>query len=447
MQNPTKQLMQFVQDTTYADIPENVIALAKKHLIDCVGSALAEAAIPRSRIVQRYFDDIHTTGPCRVIGTGRKTTLDNVAFANGILAHTICFDDSGPSHPSATVVPGLLAMCEQYEISGKEALTAQVLAYDVFQRLNAVTEDAWEMRVRGWHPTGFFGTVTGAAQASKLMGLTLEQAVNAVGIAATTGGGLSQNIGSMGMGLHAGNASRNGVVAAHLAKWGFRVDPCPLEGKFGLMDALCGPGQYDISVMVEDLGKPFRLYEPGITIKPYPNCWAHHKVYDAVLQLIGRYKIKADQVESVLVDLQPDKPTYRYLEPKTDLEARYSLAYGIAVALMDGEITLKQYEESRVRDPETAKMLRKIKHAPQKRGDDINAVTIVMKDTSRYTNQVAYSKGHPQKNPMSDKEVEEKYRMLASMLLPASRVEQSFKMMQDLESVGDMHALIDSLIP
>ena len=99
--------------------------------------------------------------------------------------------------------------------------------------------------------------------------------------------------------------------AALLAKEGFTADERPLEGRFGLLDALCGPGQYDASRLTANLGAPFGLENPGITIKPYPNCWAHHKVLQAVLELREKHAIAPENVERVEVDLQTDKPTYR----------------------------------------------------------------------------------------------------------------------------------------
>ena len=379
MKEYTKELMRYVLQVRFEDLPPQAVELAKRHFLDCVGAALAEAAEPRSGIVRRYFQGIGSQGNCRVIGTGQRLTVENAAFANGILAHTICFDDSGPSHPSVTVVPGLLALGEERHISGREILTAQVMGYEVFQRLNAVTAEAWEMRKRGWHPTGFFGAVAGAAQSAKLLGLDLETAQRALGIAATLGGGLSQNIGNMGMGLHAGNASRNGVTAAYLAKEGFTADPQPLEGRFGLMDALCGPGSYEIGQLTEDLGKTPRLLDPGITIKPYPNCWAHHKVLQAVLELRERYGIRPEEVERVLVDLQMDKPTYRYRLPKTDLEARYSLSYGIALALLDGELTLRQYAEDRITRADSVEMMERIVDTPAS-GAGQQTVVLLLRD-------------------------------------------------------------------
>lgn len=442
----TRQLMAFFLETKYEDIPNNVIHLAKRHFLDCVGSALAEVATSRSNIVQRYFNDIQSEGPCRIIGRGRKVTVENAAFATGILAHTISFDDSGPSHPSVTVVPPLLALGEYYHLSGKDVLTAQVLGYDVFQRLNAVTKDAWEMRNRGWHPTGFFGAVTSAAITSKILKLDLETSLNALGTAATMGGGLSQNIGSMGMGMHAGNASRNGVIAGHLAKEGFVCDHYPLEGRFGLMDALCGPGEYDISVLVKDLGEPFRLLNPGITIKPYPNCWAHQKVYDSVLKLKREHHINAEDVAEILVDLQSYKPTYRYVEPQTDLQARYSLGYGIAVALLDGKIEIEEYDDDRITAPETKAMLAKIKDTPQPEGPEQHRITIVMNDGKKYSDMTRYSKGHPLYNPLSDDELFEKYRTCAGRTLGSEKVEKSLEAIMNLESIDDLSSVIDLLI-
>lgn len=442
----TTQLVEFVLETSYEQIDPAVITLAKKHFLDCVGSALAEAAHPRSQIVQNYLEQVGAKGPCRVIGYGRRATIDNAAFANGILAHTISFDDSGPSHPSVTVVPPLLAMGERYHLDGKAILTAQVLAYDVFQRLNAVTEDAWEMRKRGWHPTGFFGAVTSAILSAKLMKLTVDESVNAIAIAATMGGGLSQNIGSMGMGLHAGNASRNGIIAAHLSKQGFRADSDPLEGRFGLMDALCGPGTYETHALTDGLGAPFRLLEPGITIKPYPNCWAHHKVLDSVLHLQKTHDIRPDQVARVEVDLQPDKPTYRYLAPKTDLEARYSLGYGIALCLLDGMLGLDQFADDRIGDARTTGMMARIQHVPQAPGAAQNEVAIILTDGRRLTHRTAHSKGHPHFNPMSDDEVQAKFTGCATRLLPAAQAARAAELINALEDVSDLALVMDALV-
>ena len=445
MENYTQTVLQFFLGTAYEEIPKEAIALAKKHFLDCVGCMLAEVSQPRSNIVQRYFDRIGVSGDCRLIGTGWKLPVDYTAFATGILAHTICFDDSGPSHPSVTIVPGLMALGEKYHLSGQALLAAQVLSYDLFQRLNQVTGEAWDMRVRGWHPSGFFGAVTGAAQAARLLGLDLDAAGRALGIAASLGSGLSQNIGNMGMGLHAGNASRNGITAALLAQEGFTADPQPFEGRFGLLDALAGPGEYKIEFLTKDLGKPFKLLDPGITIKPYPNCWAHHKVLQATLELKKAHQIQADDIDAIYVDLQTGKPTYRYRDPKTDLEARYSLGYGIAAALLDGELTLKQYAADRIRSAEIRSVMDKIVDTPAK-GPDQHTITIVMKNGTQYQRGVLHSKGHPLYDPMTLEEVREKYQNCAAMWLPQEKVQASMEAILHLDEVDDFATVMDSLV-
>ena len=444
MEDYSKKLMEFMLGTTYEEIPEAAVLEAKRHFLDCIGAALAEAALPRAGIVKKFLDETGNHGDCSIIGSSRKATVDHAAFANGVLSFTVCYDDSGPSHPSVTIVPTLLTMGAHMHLTGKEILTTQVLAYDLFQRLNAVTDEAWEMRKRGWHPTGFFGAVTSAAIASRLLKLDVDTTVMAVSAASTMGGGLSQNIGTMGMGLHAGTACRNGINAAMLAKSGFICDRHPLAGRFGLLDALCGPGEYDPENLIKDLGKPFRVLDPGITIKPYPNCWAHHKVYDSVMELKHTYDIDPDQVKEIRVDLQTDKPTYRYTSPETDLEARYSLGYGIARILLDGSLDLEQYEDDMICRGDTRKMMGKIVDTPAQ-GDGQQKIVIIMNDGKQYSDQRRFSKGHPLHAPLSEEELRAKYMRCACRFLSEEKAEAAYEMMFHMEELQDMGTLMDLL--
>ncbi|MBU4143226.1 MmgE/PrpD family protein [Patescibacteria group bacterium] len=441
----TKRLAEFVLDTRYEDIPVEAFRLAKRHFLDCTGSCLAAVSEKPGKIVYDYIKELQSDGSTRVIGFGLRTSIDNAAFANGILSHAICFDDSGPSHPSVTVVPPLYALGETYRFGGKQILTAQVLGYEVFQKLNLVTKDAWEMRVRGWHPTGFFGAVTSALISSKLLNLTLEQSLNAVGIAASMGAGLSQNIGNMTMSLHAGNASRNGIIAAKLAKEGFTGDQEILEGRFGLMNALAGVNSYDIEALVKNLGNPYSVVYPGINFKPYPNCWAHHRVYDSMLYLVNSHDIKPENVESIWCDLQPDKPTYRYLQPKTELEARYSLGYGIAMCLLDRKLEFGQYLPERITDEKTLETMAKIKHVPQTIESEKHKIVVKLINGAEYSHVVEYSKGNAACNPLSDQELQEKYRYCARRVLPNDKIERSLEMICRMEEISDITEIVDAI--
>jgi len=183
-----------------------------------------------------------------------------------------------------------------------------------------------------------------------------------------------------------------------------------------------------------------------ITIKPYPNCWAHHNVRDAVLHLQKHHDIRADPVDCVEVDLQPDKPTYRYLAPKTDLEARYSLRYGIALCLLDGTLGLDQFADDRITDPRTTEMLSGVHHAPQALGAAQNEVVIVLTDGRRLAHRVEHSKGHPRFNPMSDAEVQDKFTGCATRLLPEAQAVRAAKLINTLVEVSDMALVMDALV-
>ena len=192
--------------------------------------------------------------------------------------------------------------------------------------------------------------------------------------------------------------------------------------------------------------RPFGLENPGITIKPYPNCWAHHKVLQAVLELREKHAIAPENVERVEVDLQTDKPTYRYTAPKTDLEARYSLGYGIVLALLDGELTLAQYAPERLQRQDTLEMLGRIQNVPAADEQARQTVTICMKNGQRYSGRVQYSKGHPLYDPMYLSEVQEKYRLLAGRLLPQHQVEASMQAIVHLEETADVSDVMDLLV-
>jgi 2-methylcitrate dehydratase PrpD len=441
-----KRLAEFVLDTQYEDIPPEAFHLCKRHFLDCTGACLAAVPERHGKIIHDFIRELKGSGSARVIGFGMATTIEHAAFANGMLSHVVSFDDSGPSHPSVTIVPPLYALGETYHLSGKKILTAQVLGYEAFQKLNLVTKDAWEMRLRGWHPTGFFGAVASSLLSAKLLGLTLEQTLRAVGIAASLGAGLSCNIGNMSMALHAGNASRNGITAALLARQGFTGDPGAVEGRFGLMHALAGQDSYDIEALTRNLGNPYSIVNPGINLKPYPNCWAHHRVYDSMLYLVTTYDLKPDDVESILCDLQPEKPTYRYLRPDTDLEAKYSLGYGIAVCLMDREMTMKQYEAERITDPRLREILSKIRHTPQASEAEKHKVTIILKNGAIYSHQTEHSKGNALHAPLSDREVQEKYRACAGRALPEDLVGRSMELINGMEDVDDITRIVDCIV-
>ena len=414
----TDKLARFVLDTDFQDIPREAIELSKRLFLDCMGSALAAVGEPTGRIIQEYIKEIGATEEARLIGTSIASSAPNAAFANGVMAHAISFDDSAPSHPTVTI------------------LAAQVLGYDVFLRFNAATKRAETIRLGGWHPTGFFGTVAASAMTAKLLKLDLGKTRIAFGIAGSLSAGLSRNIGTMTMPLHAGNSARNGMVAALLAQKGFSADDEILEGQFGFLNALCGKDGYNIEELTSNFGSPFKVVSPGINIKFYPSCWAHHRAVDAMLHLIEKYNLSADEVESIECDLQLDKPMARYIHPKTDLQAKYSIGYNLAVALLDGKVGIEQFFPEKMFDAKTQEVLAKVKHVPQewsKEGPDRHMVKVRLNDGREYSYGVEHCKGEAKAKPLTRDELLSKYRTCARRVLSEDKIERSIEIIDHIE--------------
>ena len=445
--NHTKLLVEFVHDTNYEQLPKAAFEKCKRHLLDCTGAALAAVNEAAGKIILGHIEEIGAAGQARLIGSGLHTSIENAAFANGILAHSVSFDDSGPSHPSVTVVPPLYALSESHGVSGKDFLTSQAIGYEVFQRLNRVTQKARAIRDSGWHPTGFFGAVTSCLISGKLLGLSLDQSLNAIGIAASMGAGLSQNIGNMTMSLHAGNAARNGITAALLAKRGFTGDKEIMQGRFGLMNALAGEGNFDLDQLIKDLGSSYYIIDPGINIKKYPHCWGHHKLIDAMLFLVHNHDISPGEVASIECDLQPEKSTSRYLLPENEFEAKYSIGYAIAMCLLDRDLTFKQYLPQRIADSKTREIISKIKHIPQGplNAPDKFKVTIKLHNGESFSKVIRHPKGDDKFNPLSGDELRKKFITCAGRSLPDEKIRQAMELISDMENLDDVTRIMDAV--
>jgi 2-methylcitrate dehydratase len=165
-----------------------------------------------------------------------------------------------------------------------------------------------------------------------------------------------------------------------------------------------------------------------------------------MLYLVNLHDLKPENVTGIRCDLQPGKPTYRYLQPKTDLEAKYSLGYGIAMCLIDRNLGIEQYSPERIMDPKTLDVLSRIIHVPQTVDSEKHRVTIQLIDGSEYSHSVPHSKGVAGRDPLSDEEVREKYRYCARRALPDSKIERSLELIGSMEQVSDMKEVMDAVV-
>jgi 2-methylcitrate dehydratase PrpD len=347
-------------------------------------------------------------------------------------------------HPTVTVLPVILALGEMNHRSGRDVLEAYVVGVEVEGRIGSgIGRRHYAV---GWHSTATLGTLGAAAAAAKMLRVNITETRMALGIAASEAGGLRQNFGTMTKPFHAGNAAKNGIVAAMLAQKGFTADESILETPFGFCSVLGGEGEYNLARMTESLGNPFAIVDPGLDMKPYPCCRVTHRCIDAILDIIEEHHPTAEEVAEVECRTSPFSPQILiHHRPKTALEGKFSMEYCLARALLDGEIRLAQFSEEKVLDAKAQELLQRVKyvHPESVEGQRMpEVVTVKLRDGRQYSHEVLIAKGAPG-NPLTKEELTVKYRDCASLVLSHEDTERSLAMVSRLEEVEDIAELAD----
>jgi 2-methylcitrate dehydratase PrpD len=357
----TETLARFVVDTPESDIPEDVLKGAQDALIDTVGVALAGTLEPVSGIAMRWVEDLGAKPRVTLWGTGVATSPAEAAFANGIAAHALDFDDSLPSlrgHPSATMGAAALAVGESVGASGTEVLAAYALGLEIAGKLGRAMGQAHYLR--GWHSTATIGAFSSTAAAARLWDLDAAQLRTAWGLAASQMSGLVRNFGTMTKPFHAGHAARTGVLSAWMAKHGYTADDAIFDGEHNVLDTYGGGDGEPLAVLVAKLGTPWEMREPGIYVKRWPCCYCNHRPVGGLLELIGKHDIVAAEVIAIEVGFPPGSDTALVsLAPVTGLEGKFSIEYVAAATVLDGKLTLETFTDAMVQRPEARAMMAK----------------------------------------------------------------------------------------
>ncbi len=451
----TEGLARFAAELEFEQIPAEALDWAKDAILDCIGVALAGTQEDAGRIITNYVKEGAGRPEAGVFAAGFKTTAESAALANGTMAHALDFDDwilpNWMGHPTAPLLPGILALGQRQRISGKDMLLAYVIGFEVGGRIGAgVGRGHYEHC--SWHPTATLGTMGATAACCKILKMDVAQTRMALGIASSEASGVRQNFGTMTKPLHAGLASRNGVMAALLAQKGFTGDVDGIDGPLGFSSAFTAGGEYEPDKMTEGLGNPLLIVEHGVGIKPYPCCGDGHRCLDAILYLIKEHDIKADNVASVECRTSDMVPQIMMRHrPKTGSEAKFSMEFGMAIALVDRKAGLEQYRTERVMEPKVQELIRRVSfvHPPEASGylgmeTYPEQVTLELRDGTAYSHEVLESKGRPG-NRLSQAELAEKYRECAARAISPERIDRSLDLFQGLEELGDIGELMDVL--
>ncbi len=448
----TRYVSEFIVNTKYEDIPEDILALGKKSILDGFGLALAGSASAIAPLVRRYVETLGVPeGKASIIGTGMKAAPRFAAFANGVAIHSDDYDDTAMItatllHATGPVLPPAFALSELGRRSGKDLM----LAYHVGVEVGCKIAQAISPRhfQDGYHPTGTIGSFSSAAACAKLRGLNALQTAYDLGIAAAEAAGLRDNFGSMTKPFQAGHACENGVLAADLASLGWTAASDILEAPTGFFQA--AGGGFDPGAIVNRLGKPWVFASPGVLIKRFPCGTIQQPFMDEMLRLIRENNIIAPDVAKVEVSgSRLDVDTLLHHHPTTGLQAKFSMEYCMSILLLERRaVGLSQFTDAVVQRLDVQDMIRRVNfdavsQTNEKTGS--KSLKILMKDGRVISGRVGFAKGSPE-NPMSYDEVTEKFRGNAEFAKwPAEKAASVVELVKSLESVSDVSRLTAAL--
>lgn len=443
----TRQAGEFVAALDPGAIPEIALDAATMGLTDCVAVMIAGADEEAPRLVAETVAPADDPDGAPLIPSGRLCAPADAALVNGVAGHVLDYDDVGiDGHPSVVLAPAILADGWPLGVAGARALSAYVAGYEIWALMHAL--EPGQMHDRGFHPTAVYGTVATAAACAHLRGLDADRAVHALAIGASLAAGLVANFGTMTKSLHAGRAAQAGVLAAQLAARGYTGSETALENVTGFLRAHSPSGAPDLDERDHRLGEHWRLPELGLNIKRYPLCYSTHRAIDAMLALVENNDLAPDAVREIRVGAGKTQLLMLHNhEPRTGLEAKFSMEFAMASALVARRVGLAELTDEFVRRPELVAAMRKV-HAtaihdgmvgvPESPPDMVE-VDLASGETLAHP-PVSHARGSWQK-PLTREDLRAKFRDCVDGRLPAERAAALFDRLYGMRTLADIRAL------
>jgi len=439
------QMAEWADQLTFDNLPEETVHQTRCRVLDSLSTLLGGYRADPARIARKVAES--DDGAATILGTGRKTRPELAAFANGTAVRYLDYNDTylslEPAHPSDNI-PACWAAAETASATGKDLITAIVIAYEIQCRLC----DAASLRAHGWdHVT--YGAFSATLGAGKLLGLSQEQMVHAMGIAGVSSIATRQTrTGELSMwkACAFSNVARAGVFAAELARNGMTGPNEIFEGPKGVFNQLTG-GPFDI--VLGDSEKGFML--PKTYIKNWPAEYHSQSAIDAALKLRENWT-ESQEIESITIEtfeagysiIGSEKEKWR---PTSRETADHSLPYCTVVAFIDGDVTVDSFETERFTDPEVLRLLdvTKVLYNPDldsgyPKGIP-NLLKIKLKDGRTFEERVDFPPGHSE-NPLNNYQVENKFRLLAEGIIDDTTADRIVDAAWHLEQLDSLDALL-----
>jgi 2-methylcitrate dehydratase PrpD len=444
--NETKTLASYVVNGTLADIPQNVLHEARRSLVNFMGCAVGGARDAAVDTALRAFRPFSGVPSANILGRDERLDPLHASLMNGISSHVDDYDDTTPSnmcHPTSPIASALFAYASVNPVRGHDFMQAFIYAFEASSRVaNCIYPAHYDL---GWHITGTAGVFGAAAAIGKLMKLSEQQMIWALGLAGTQAAGVREMFGSMGKSFHPGRAAQNGYSAALLAQAGFTAGPRILEGPRGF-PAVTTAGKFLLANVTKGLGTEFDLLVN--TYKPYPCGIVIHPTIDGAVQLHDTHGLKPADIKAVRLRVAPlvlDLCNQQGIT--TGLQGKFSVYHGAAIGLVRGKAGVQEYTDAAVNDPDI-KRVREAATAIADAGitEDQAGVEVELTDGRTLSVFVEQSLGNINK-PLSDRQLDAKFRDQAVGNLTAADVERLIELTWKIEDLADVNDVVQAAVP
>jgi 2-methylcitrate dehydratase PrpD len=441
----TRTLASYIVSARYEDLPANVRKEGLRTLLNWVGVAVGGS---QNETINVAVDALGPfSGPSQASILGRRERFDvmNAAFINGVSSHIFDFDDTHLKtiiHPAGPVMSAILALAEYRPVDGRAFLNALILGMETECRIgNAVYPDHYD---RGWHITGTAGVFEAAASAGKLLNLSEQQMIWALGLAASQPVGLRESFGSMNKSFNPGRAASDGLFAALLASKNFTSSEEMIEAKRGWANTIST--KQDYKEITEGLGE---RYEALLnTYKPFACGIVMHPAIDAAIQLRNQYQLKPDQIDTINLRVNPlvleltGKKT-----PTAGLEGKFSIYHAVAVAMAEGAAGEKQFSDRAVEDPTIVALRSRVLPVvdPAVKPEQVE-MSITLKDGRRLEKSIQHAIGSLEA-PMTDHDLETKFTDVADGILQAEQIRKLIALCWSVEKLSSAADIAKAAVP
>jgi len=455
----TRAVAGFIADANFSDCPAEAIRIGRRCVLDGLGVMLAGSTQECTRIVREFARQHGQDSGATALGkVPVKFPAALAALVNGTAGHAMDWDDTQLSttpdrtfglltHPTIPPLAAALAVAEMRGgISGQDFLTAFITGFEVECKIaEAIRPEHYE---KGFHSSGTVGTFGAAAAAAKLLNLNRSQLCHLLGMTASMASGIRVNFGTMSKPLHVGRAAQNGVSAALLAEGGFEADPNGLDGPWGFFQVF--GGGVDTERIIQKLGNPYSIVNPGVSVKPYPCGSLTHPSMDAMRAIVIENDLGPDDIEAVVLYagrniLNP----IRYITAENELQAKFCMPFLLAAIAISRKAGVQEFTTAFVHAEDVRSLMQRIRSefdpAIEAKGYDKmrSRVEVKLKDGNKIVRDADYRyRGGPE-NPLSDDELKEKFIDCSRSILGDATRQEIFDIVFKLENLPDMDSLIN----